>query len=251
MELFNARALSHAYIISGHAGNRRETLTLRIASAMVCKSDYDKPCGVCPHCEKAAKNIHPDIITVDREQDSREIYIDQMRAVRADAAILPNEAEKKVYIIKNADTMNTKAQNAMLKTLEEPPSHAAFILIVENAGALLPTVRSRCTEISLAPDENCYGSISDSAGEFVETVIAGGKERLMEQIFSLEHYDKNDLSDYLLEVSRAASQRLRNAEGTERARLIKLLRTIAATDEYAAFNVGSGHIAGLIMSELL
>ena len=250
MELFNGRALSHAYIISGHEGSGRETLALRIASALVCDSDADRPCGACSHCIKAEKNIHPDIITVDREPGSRDIYIDQMRAVRSDVAVLPNEAEKKVYIIKNADTMNVKAQNAMLKTLEEPPAHAAFILIAENAKALLPTVRSRCVEISLTPVERDE-STSDSARDFVEAVISGGRERLLELIFSLERLDKNEFSDHMTDVCQAASQRLRTSKGFERARLIKLIRTISATDEYTAFNVGPGHIAGLIMSELI
>ena len=74
-----------------------------------------------------------------------------MRQLRADAYIRPNEADRKIYILENAQTMNPSAQNAMLKLLEEGPAYAAFLLLTDNAAALLPTVRSRCELLPLSP----------------------------------------------------------------------------------------------------
>ena len=77
--------------------------------------------------------------------------MDQVRQLRADAYIRPNEGERKVYLLEGADRMNASAQNAMLKLLEEGPAYAAFLLLAENGGGVLQTVRSRCEELSLTP----------------------------------------------------------------------------------------------------
>lgn len=143
--------LGHAYILSGPKGSGRHTLAAILARAMVCSGSGTRPCGRCPGCKKAEAGIHPDIITVSLEDGHREILVDQIRQMRADAFIRPNEAARKVYIIEEADSLNENAQNAMLKLLEEGPSYAAFILLVENPGSLLTTVRSRCEELPLGP----------------------------------------------------------------------------------------------------
>ncbi|MBO5340460.1 MAG: DNA polymerase III subunit delta [Oscillospiraceae bacterium] len=143
--------LAHAYILSGPAGSGRHTLAAILARAMVCSDGGTRPCGLCPGCKKAAAGIHPDIITVSREADHKEILVDQVRQMRSDAFIRPNEAARKVYIIEDADSLNENAQNAMLKLLEEGPAYAAFLLLVENPGSLLITVRSRCEELALGP----------------------------------------------------------------------------------------------------
>lgn len=144
------RGLSHAYLISGPDGAGKKTLARLLAAAMVCTGEGDQPCGVCPACRKALGGIHPDIITVTGEK-GKDISVGQIRSLRADAYIRPNEAPRKVYLIQDAQTMNTNAQNAILKLLEEGPPYAAFLLLTHNPGALLPTIRSRCEGISLAP----------------------------------------------------------------------------------------------------
>ena len=142
--------LSHAYIIGGPAGSGRKTLALLLAQAMLCSGEGDRlPCGRCPHCRKAAGGIHPDLSRLGA--DGRDIRVDQVRAMRADAYIRPNEAERKVYLVENAQTMNASAQNALLKLLEEGPAYASFLLVTDQAGALLDTVRSRCVELNLSP----------------------------------------------------------------------------------------------------
>lgn len=143
------RGLSHAYILSGPAGSGRHTLARLLAAAFVCSGGGEQPCLSCPGCRKAMADIHPDIIRIGA--DGKDITVAQIRTLRADAYIRPNEADRKVYLLENAHTMNDSAQNAMLKLLEDGPAYAAFVLLVENAAALLPTVRSRCETLTLSP----------------------------------------------------------------------------------------------------
>lgn len=143
------RGLSHAYIISGPAGSGKKTLAGLLAAALVCSGGGEIPCGHCSGCKKAMAGIHPDISAIGT--DGKDITVSQVRALRSDAYIKPNEAGRKVYLIHRAQSMNQSAQNAMLKLLEEGPSYAAFLLLAENAAALLPTVRSRCEVLTLAP----------------------------------------------------------------------------------------------------
>ena len=143
------RGLSHAYILSGPAGSGKHTLARLLAAALVCTGPEQRPCLACPGCRKAMGGIHPDVIWTGG--DGKDITVAQIRSLRTDAYIRPNEAERKVYILENAHTMNQSAQNAMLKLLEEGPAYAAFLLLAENAAALLPTVRSRCETLTLSP----------------------------------------------------------------------------------------------------
>ena len=148
--------LSHAVILTG-----RGDLTAAarfLAAAHVCEGT-DRPCLRCRHCRKvfqgAFPGIHPDVALVERAADKsgklrREITVDQIRALAVDAAVLPNEADGKVYIFPEADTMNIAAQNAFLKLLEEPPRGVMFLLCAESREKLLETVQSRCGEIRLA-----------------------------------------------------------------------------------------------------
>ncbi|MBM6871326.1 DNA polymerase III subunit delta' [Pseudoflavonifractor phocaeensis] len=144
------RGLSHAYILSGPAGVGKHTLAGLLAAALVCSGGGETPCGHCPGCRKARERIHPDIQWV-RGEGVKGISVAQIRALRADAYIRPNEAPRKVYIVEDGQNMNPSAQNALLKLLEDGPSYAAFLLLTDNAGALLPTVRSRCEVLSLSP----------------------------------------------------------------------------------------------------
>ncbi|MDE6590629.1 MAG: DNA polymerase III subunit delta, partial [Oscillospiraceae bacterium] len=143
------RGLSHAYLISGPQGSGKRTLARLMAAAMVCTGACEKPCGACPACKKVLGGIHPDVITIGN--DGKDITVGQARTIRSDAYIRPNEGERKGYIIENAQTMNQSAQNAMLKLLEEGPPSAAFLLLTDNPGAMLSTIRSRCEGAALTP----------------------------------------------------------------------------------------------------
>ncbi len=145
------RELSHAYIISGPSGSGRHTLARLLAAGMLCTGAGEAPCGICVPCKKARRNLHPDMITITGPGENKPITVDQVRSLRADAYIRPNEGERKVYLLERADQMNQSAQNAMLKLLEEGPGYVAFLLLANNPGGLLQTVRSRCEELAMAP----------------------------------------------------------------------------------------------------
>ena len=146
------RGLAHAYILSGPAGSGRHTLARLLAAAMMCTAGTgERPCGRCIPCRKVREDIHPDVETISGPGDGKPITVDQVRALRTDAYIRPNEGERKVYLLEGAEQMSPSAQNAMLKLLEEGPPYAVFLLLVENSAALLQTVRSRCEELALAP----------------------------------------------------------------------------------------------------
>lgn len=155
MKWKSAEALGQATIIVSPSEKERNETARTFAAAALCLSPDEVPCGVCDACRKVRQGIHPDVITVSRPVDDkgrqkREIPVDRIRAVVADSVVLPNEADRKVYIIEDADRMNQQAQNAALKLLEEPPKGVVFLLCAASAEPFLPTVRSRC-RIFLCP----------------------------------------------------------------------------------------------------
>jgi len=138
--------LPHAVLIEGESGLGAGYLADLLSASIVCS---DGGCGECISCRKFKKGIHPDIITLDRENAL--ISVDDIRNLGASARIYPNDSDRKVYIIKNAHNMNQKAQNALLKLLEEPPAFVNFILSVESTHKLLDTVLSRCVCLKVEP----------------------------------------------------------------------------------------------------
>ncbi len=136
--------LPHAIIIEGAQGSGRRTLAQIIADIALCTGEC-KPCGVCSACCAVSS---PDISVIEPEKSS--ITVDQIRAVRSSAYILPNQSARRVFIIPNAALMNLQAQNALLKVLEEPPATAMFILTCEYTRQLLGTVVSRSAVLTLS-----------------------------------------------------------------------------------------------------
>lgn len=139
--------ISHFYLISGPVGSGKHTLARLLAAAILCTGDA-RPCGVCPACRKVFSGTHPDFITVD-DPEKKTVPVELIRSARADMYIRPNEAEHKIYLFPRAQDMGLPGQNALLKVLEEPPAYGVFLLLTDNPEKLLPTVRSRCTELSL------------------------------------------------------------------------------------------------------
>ncbi len=146
----------HAFIIEGEQGSGRHTLARLIAAAAVCGSD-SAPCGVCRECELIKKDGHCDVLTYC--PDGATFKVVTVREIRENAFITPVEAKRKVNILLDCEKMNESAQNAFLKVLEEPPSFMVFILVCQNASALLTTVRSRCVTLTVRNPE--IGQASD------------------------------------------------------------------------------------------
>ena len=143
--------LPHACVLESGTAEERMVLAKDLAKALVCKSGVNRPCNTCDACRKADGGNHPDILFVGPENGRKTISVETVRNMRDNAYVLPNEADRKVYIIDPADTMQDYAQNALLKILEEPPSYATFLLLCTTKASLLPTVLSRTAVYSLTP----------------------------------------------------------------------------------------------------
>ena len=143
--------VSHAYILAGDKGSGKRLLSTLFAMALQCAEHRAEPCQVCPSCRKALSGNHPDILYVTHEKISS-ISVEDIRSQLVnDVGIRPYESPYKIYIIDEASKMTPQAQNALLKTLEEPPSYAVILLLADNPEALLPTILSRCVMLRLNP----------------------------------------------------------------------------------------------------
>lgn len=143
----SAGRLSHCFLITGPVGSGKHTLARLLSAAMQC-TERVKPCLTCPQCRKALGGKHPDISFVsDREHKAVAVKI--VRDACADLYIRPNEGARKIYIFDQE--LNPQGQNALLKSIEEPPAYGSFLLLTEHAEKMLPTVRSRCVELRLSP----------------------------------------------------------------------------------------------------
>lgn len=140
--------LGHAYLFEGMEGLGQIEIVRELATSIVCTSSVNKPCGVCNSCIKAKSSNHPDIKIIENEGT---IKVEEIRELIKDIQLKPYEGTRKVYIVFNADKMNMQAQNALLKTLEEPPHYATLILLTSKNDSLLSTIVSRCQVLKLRP----------------------------------------------------------------------------------------------------
>lgn len=143
--------VSHAYIFGGEHGSGKKLLASLFAMTLQCQEHGIEPCMKCASCKKALNKNHPDIINITHEKPNS-IGIDEIRdQLINDVGIKPYESPYKIYIVNDADKLTLQAQNALLKTIEEPPAYAVVMLLADNPDALLPTITSRCVILSLKP----------------------------------------------------------------------------------------------------
>lgn len=141
--------VSHAYILNGERGSGKKMLADLFSMTLQCEEHTPSPCGECHSCKQAKSGNHPDIIHVKHEKPNT-ISVDDIRTqVNNDIVIKPYSSPHKIYIIPEADLLSVQAQNALLKTIEEPPAYAVIFLLTENAESLLPTIMSRCVMLKL------------------------------------------------------------------------------------------------------
>ena len=146
--IMDSGRIVHSYIFIGPTGAGKKTISKYFAKMLLCDGGK-KPCNMCKSCRQLESSNHPDIIRIVGQ--SKTIGIDPIRELRGDISIKPFQGQKKIYIIEKGDTMTPQAQNALLKTLEEPPDHAIIFILVENLAGLLPTIVSRCQIIRIPP----------------------------------------------------------------------------------------------------
>ena len=253
--------LSHACLIS--AATREDALREagKLAAAAVCSGSGKKPCGLCRDCRKAAAGVHPDILTVGRLADDKGkvrqfITVDQIRALSADAIVLPNEASCKVYILDEAETMNAAAQNAALKLLEEPPAHVIFLLCTENPMLLLPTVRSRCAVLHVGGEtaDDAADEVRALAEGYLEAVGTGDAAQLLRWCTVNEDADSRTLAAFAEEVRRRLADGLcfrEELKGISRADMLRLCALMDRIIRYLKVNTGVKLLFGLLAVDSL
>lgn len=255
------QGFSHAVIVAGPP-EEADAAALEMAKAMLCAAPegVSRPCGACPHCRKIAAGVHPDVITVARQKDDRgrqkrEIYVEQIRDVVGSAPILPNEAARKVYVIRDAGAMNAAAQNALLKLLEEPPSFVSLILTAESEAALLETVRSRCALRRAGPGGEGPPP-AEAAARAEAYLAAAARSRTALIRFANENAE---LSGVEMQEFAAAARALladmlcsrRPLGGLTKREIARLAGLMDKAEEYLRFNVGVKHVLGMLSAETI
>lgn len=242
--------LGHAYILSAESGTARKEGALALSAALLCEDRKHAPCGGCRHCQKVAKGIHPDLVTIAPEA-GKELTVGQIRALRSDAYVRPNDGERKVYLIEEAQRMNASAQNALLKVLEEGPKYACFLLLAENPTALLETIRSRCEQVRIngktnSPEEAAAQTeLQRNAGLLAGLLLRGDRWGLIQFTMGYEKAKWDELAP-LLEETRKALVLYRGRDNTAKA--VELAQQLQEILNGAKMNLNVGAGLGWLWS---
>ena len=235
------RRISHFYLISGPQGSGKRTLAKLLSAAILCK-DATAPCGMCHVCRKVMEGNHPDVITVD-DPDHKNVAVKIVRAARDDVYIRPNESDHKIYIF--PQELGIEGQNALLKILEEPPSYGVFLLLTDNPERLLPTIRSRCTELALKSlpadllKKMLTADFPEASSDALMAAIArsggylGQARALLEQGDALPTQTQNFLQSFASRNHLLLTQTLASMEKWKRDQLIPILESWTAHLEEA------------------
>lgn len=225
--------ISHAYIINGEKGMGKKTTAKAFAMTLLCEEKQAQPCMKCHSCIQALTDNNPDIIYISPDKPTT-LSIDHIRQhLVGDIGLKPYSYSHKIYIIENADLMNVQAQNAILKTIEEPPEYAVIMLLTTNVGNMLPTVLSRCVTLNMQPLKKevikdylmSKDKVVDYQAEIAASMAGGnlGKARelavsqefasMLEEVLQLLKYIK-DMQAYEVAaaVKRAADYKFRFAD---------------------------------------
>lgn len=205
--------LSHAYLIEGGEGCGKTYFARFAAAAVLCTGDKP-PCGKCPSCVKALAGSHPDLFYFSPDKKAS-MGVETVRDIKKSLFFMPNDGDRKVYIIDDAQKMTVQAQNALLKFIEEPPASVLFFIVADKKESLLPTVVSRTRIISLAPSDNAdirrflMSESKKSGGEQIDEAInmaegsPGKALKLLCRDFSLQRQLCLDFMPVLVSTSKS------------------------------------------------
>ena len=221
--------VSHAYILNGERGAGKKMLANLFAATLLCEKGGPDPCNECHSCRQAESGNHPDIIKVTHEKPNS-ISVDDIREqVNNTIMIKPYQGTYKVYIIPQADMMTPQAQNALLKTIEEPPEYAVIMLLTENADTLLSTINSRCVMLKLrnikdtlikkylmetmqVPDYKADMCTAFAQGNMGRAIMLANSEHFNEirdeAVQLLKYINEMELSEIVQAVSRITAYKL-------------------------------------------
>lgn len=256
------RAIPHALILSG-SGDRLSAARFA-AAAMLCSAENGRPCLQCAQCRKVLNGIHPDVL-ITEDDERKELPVDTVRQLRAELYIRPNDGERKIAVFPRVRQLNEKNQNLLLKIVEEGPPYAAFIFCAENAGALLPTIRSRCVELKVPRQEEA----AEPDMPLINAFAAAKPGMVTEQMISMElsKISREALQLKLRTLWRVCAEALAlragrtsseptlqpGAELLSQALSSRQLMALAGLAKHYAseldYNVGVGHILGAIAAE--
>jgi DNA polymerase-3 subunit delta' len=204
--LVDADRLPHALLFLGPPGVGKALVAQRLAARLAC-SGHPAPCGACPGCVQVTAGSHPDLRVVTapspgsrREgRAKKEIGIDQARELKRFVALRAVSAPRKMAIVDDADRLSLAAQNALLKTLEEPPGQALLVLITASPGALLSTVRSRCHRVAFRPltDAEVHAALADAglAADEAARLVARAEGSPGRALALRANWDEADLAE--------------------------------------------------------
>ncbi|MCC8127676.1 MAG: DNA polymerase III subunit delta' [Clostridiales bacterium] len=219
--------VSHAYILSGEKGMGKKSLANAFALTLLCEKGNGDPCMDCPSCRQILSGNHPDLIYVTHEKPGSISVEDIRKQIQDTVMIRPYSSQYKVYIMDEAEKMTPQAQNALLKTIEEPPAYAVILLLTTNEDAFLPTILSRCVKLPLKPlrDSTIKSYLQDKmnidpADAAVYTSFARGnlgraitiatsenfRDFHKNMLFLLKYIKKMDISELLDEIKKLKDQ---------------------------------------------
>ncbi len=196
-------ALAHACLFTGPAGVGKELTAVGLAQALLCPQAPLEGCGTCSVCQRVQRFAHPDVLLLLPEEEqvrrrlagrsdfthvpSRDVRVEQVRQLQQRLALRGLESPRKVVLVPSAEALNPSAQNAFLKTLEEPPSNTTLVLVTSAPDRLLPTLRSRCVRYPFAPLSQALVAahlrqargLDEAQAEAVAALAAGSLERAL------------------------------------------------------------------------
>ena len=210
-EMIKSDKIPGAFIFEGtrNAGNYLGSeISYILAKSIVCqntnhKRKYGESCGACESCLKAEKNIHPDIIVSEADGDgSLSFHIDKVRELINGLYLAPNDSDTKVYIIKDMQNMTPQGQNALLKSIEEPPPFVVFIITVTDCDLILETVKSRAVKFTLDYNDSTIDDKSEikipEYGDIILDILSENSDKLtIYQKLSAKFFEKTDKSEIL------------------------------------------------------